>query len=188
MLNLPNTLTLIRILMIPVFLEFLAYHRYLEALVVFVIGGLTDFLDGFAARWMKQQTALGAYLDPVADKMLVIASYIMLSSIGGIPAWLAVVVVARDILILVGYGVIHVSVAERFEVRPSRMGKWSTTLQLLTLGLALGLLHDAKMFPREVLDLFVGLTALVTVVSGCHYLYQGLVWLQRKAPSILPPG
>jgi phosphatidylglycerophosphate synthase len=68
------------------------------------------------------------------------------------------------------------------------MGKWSTTLQLLTLGLALGLLHDAKMFPREVLDLFVGLTALVTVVSGCHYLYQGLVWLQRKAPSIPPPG
>ena len=83
MLNLPNFLTLLRILTIPVFLEFLSYHFYWEALVVFAIGGLTDFLDGFVARWMKQQTALGAYLDPVADKLLVITSFIMLGSIGG---------------------------------------------------------------------------------------------------------
>jgi len=188
MLNLPNTLTLVRILTVPLFLEFLAYHRYLEALVVFAIGGLTDFLDGLTARWMQQQTALGAYLDPVADKLLVIASYVMLGSMGGIPPWLAVVVVARDILILVGYGVIYVSVAERLQVRPSLIGKWSTTFQLLTLALALALLHDAKMFPAAVLDLFVGLTALATIASGCLYLYQGLVWLQRKAPSVLPPG
>ena len=80
MLNLPNFLTLLRILTIPVFLEFLSYHFYWEALVVFAIGGLTDFLDGFVARWMKQQTALGAYLDPVADKLLVITSFIMLGS------------------------------------------------------------------------------------------------------------
>ncbi len=93
MLNLPNFLTLLRILTIPVFLEFLSYHFYWEALVVFAIGGLTDFLDGFVARWMKQQTALGAYLDPVADKLLVITSFIMLGSIGGIPMWLAIVVV-----------------------------------------------------------------------------------------------
>ena len=77
MLNLPNTLTLIRILTIPIFLEFLAYHLYWEALVVFAIGGFTDFFDGLAARWMNQQTALGAYLDPVADKLLVITSFIM---------------------------------------------------------------------------------------------------------------
>ena len=73
----PTRLTLIRILTIPIFLEFLAYHLYWEALVVFAIGGFTDFLDGFAARWMNQQTALGAYLDPVADKLLVITSFIM---------------------------------------------------------------------------------------------------------------
>ena len=73
MLNLPNTLTLIRILTIPIFLEFLAYHLYWQALVVFAIGGLTDFFDGLTARWLNQQTALGAYLDPVADKLLVIS-------------------------------------------------------------------------------------------------------------------
>ena len=183
MLNLPNSLTLFRILTIPLFLECLAYHLYLEALVVFAIGGLTDFLDGLAARWMNQQTALGAYLDPVADKLLVITSFIMLGSIGGIPAWLTVVVVARDALIVIGYSVIYFLVEQRLEVRPSWVGKWSTTFQLLTLTLALALLHEPKMFSVAVLDSFVGLTALMTVLSGCQYLYRGLLWLQEKLPS-----
>lgn len=188
MLNLPNCLTLVRILTIPIFLEFLAYHFYREALLVFILGGLTDFLDGFVARKMKQQTALGAYLDPVADKLLVITSFIMLGVIEGIPVWLAVVVVVRDILILIGYAIIYVLVEERLQVKPSLIGKWSTTLQLLTLGVALALLYDPKLFSLRVLDLFVWVTALATVVSGCQYLYRGLVWLQNQAPSISRPG
>ena len=188
MLNLPNTLTLIRILTIPLFLEFLAYHRYWEALVVFAAGGLTDFLDGQTARWMNQQTAIGAYLDPVADKLLVITSFIMLGSIDGIPIWLAVVVVVRDILILVGYGAIYVLVEERMAVRPSWIGKWSTTFQLLTLAVALVTLHDPKLLGVKILPVFVWLTATTTVVSGLHYLYRGLIWLQSRAPSIAPPG
>src|SRR6266478_5706796 len=142
MLNLPNFLTLLRILTIPVFLEFLSYHFYWEALVVFALGGVTDFLDGFTARRMNQQTALGAYLDPVADKLLVITSFIMLGLIDGIPEWLAVVVVSRDILILIGYGIIYLLVEERPPVKPSLIGKYSTMLQLLTLGVSLALLHD----------------------------------------------
>src|SRR5215510_12839365 len=188
MLNLPNTLTLLRILTIPLFLEFLAYHHYWEALIVFAIGGLTDFLDGLAARWMNQQTALGAYLDPVADKLLVITSFIMLGSIDGIPMWLAVVVVARDILILTGYCIIFVLAQERFEVRPSRIGKWSTTLQLLTLAVALTSLHDPKLLSPMVLQIFVALTALATIVSGCQYLYRGLLWLQKNAPTMTLRG
>ncbi|MBM2805581.1 MAG: CDP-alcohol phosphatidyltransferase [Deltaproteobacteria bacterium] len=188
MLNLPNTLTLLRILTIPIFLEFLAYHHYFEALVVFAIGGLTDFLDGLTARWMNQQTALGAYLDPAADKLLVIVSFIMLGSIGGIPTWLAVVVVARDILIVVGYAIIYVLVEERLQVKASWIGKWSTTFQLLTLAVALVILHDANLLSPQVLSWFVALTAVATVASGCQYLYRGLVWLQRRAPSITPPG
>jgi len=184
MLNLPNTLTLIRILTVPVFLECLAYHLYLEALVVFAIGGFTDFLDGLAARWMNQQTSLGAYLDPVADKLLVVSSYIMLGAIGGLPVWLAVVVVARDGIILIGYSVVYLLVEERWQVQPSRIGKWSTTFQLLTLALALAKLHDEKMFSAEIFSFFVVVTAAITVLSGCQYLYRGLVWLQEK----LPPG
>jgi len=159
MLNLPNFLTLLRILTIPVFLEFLSYHFYWEALVVFAIGGLTDFLDGFVARWMKQQTALGAYLDPVADKLLVITSFIMLGSIGGIPMWLAIVVVGRDVLILVGYAIIYFLIEERLQVKPTVVGKWSTTLQLLTLAVALVMLDDPRLLDPRVLDVFVGATA-----------------------------
>jgi cardiolipin synthase len=188
MLNLANCLTLFRILTIPIFLELLAYHFYWEALLVFAIGGFTDFLDGFVARRMNQQTAVGAYLDPVADKLLVIASYIMLGSMGGIPVWLTVIVVARDILIVLGYGIIYVLVEERLQVRPSIIGKLSTALQLLTLAIALFTLHDARLISERVLDWFIAATALATVVSGCQYLYRGLVWLQNRASSITPPG
>lgn len=188
MLNLANCLTLFRILTIPIFLEFLAYHFYWEALLVFAIGGLTDFLDGFVARRMNQQTALGAYLDPVADKLLVITSFIMLGSIGGIPVWLAVIVVARDILILLGYGIIYLLVEEPLQVKPTVIGKWSTTLQLLTLAIALLMLHDPRLLSERMLDLFVGASALATVISGCQYLYRGLFWLQNRASSITRPG
>jgi len=188
MLNLANCLTLFRILTIPIFLEFLAYHFYWEALLVFAIGGLTDFLDGFVARRMNQQTALGAYLDPVADKLLVMTSFVMLGLIGGIPVWLTVIVVVRDILIVLGYGIIYFLVEEPLQVKPSLIGKWSTTLQLLTLAIALLMLHDPRLLSERVLDLFVGASALATVVSGCHYLYRGLIWLQNRASSITRPG
>jgi len=187
-LNLPNTLTLIRILTIPIFLEFLAYHLYWQALVVFAIGGVTDFLDGLTARWLNQQTALGAYLDPVADKLLVISSFIMLGLINGIPMWLTMVVVARDIMIVVGYGAIYVLVEEKLAVRPSWIGKWSTTFQLFTLAVALVTLHDANLLHPYVLTVFIALTATATVASGLQYLYRGLIWLQNRAPSITPPG
>lgn len=186
MLNLPNFLTLIRILTIPFFLVYLSYHRYGEALIIFVIGGVTDFLDGWAARWMNQQTAVGAYLDPIADKLLVITSYIMLGLMDGIPEWLAVVVVSRDVLILLGYGIIYFLVGERFPVKPSRIGKWSTMLQLVTLGVALLLLHDETLLDPRLWLVLIAATAITTAVSGLQYLYRGLVWLQSKAPRI--PG
>jgi cardiolipin synthase len=184
MLNLPNFLTLIRILSIPFFLVFLSYHRYLEALIIFIIGGITDFLDGLAARLMKQQTPLGAYLDPIADKLLVITSFIVLGVIGGIPMWLAIIVVSRDVLIITGYAIMVFLTDERPEVKPSLIGKFSTLLQLFTLGVALALLHDPKLMNLWLRDLFIGSTALATVLSGVQYVYRGFLWLQNKAPSI----
>jgi cardiolipin synthase len=188
MLNLANCLTLFRILTIPVFLELLIYHFYWEALLVFAIGGFTDFFDGLVARRMNQQTAVGAYLDPVADKLLVVTSFVMLGLIGGLPVWLSVLVVVRDILIVVGYGIIYVLVDERLQVRPSWLGKWSTTLQLLTLAVALLNLHDSRLLNPWVVDGFVAVSAFATVGSGLQYLYRGFVWLQNRASSITPPG
>jgi cardiolipin synthase (CMP-forming) len=184
MLNLPNFLTLIRILTIPFFLVLLAYHLYWEALILFILGGVTDFLDGLAARLMNQQTALGAYLDPVADKLLVITSFVMLGLIDGIPMWLAVVVVSRDVLIVLGFAVVYLLIEERMEVKPTFLGKCSTLLQLVTLGVALALLHDPMLFDPWISNILIGVTAIATILSGLHYLYRGLIWLQNRAPSI----
>jgi cardiolipin synthase len=107
---------------------------------------------------------------------------------GGIPLWLVIVVVARDLLLVLGYGIIYFLVEERLDVKPTVVGKWSTTLQLLTLAVALVTLDQPKLLPSLTLDLFVGVTAVLTVVSGCQYLYRGLVWLQTKAPSITRLG
>jgi cardiolipin synthase len=137
---------------------------------------------------MNQQTAVGAYLDPIADKLLVITSFIMLGLIGGIPEWLAVVVVSRDILILLGYGIIHFLVDERLPVKPSTIGKWSTMLQLLTLGVALALLHNENILDRRLWHILIAVTTVATVASGLQYLYRGLVWLQSKAPKITGLG
>ncbi|MGH7827552.1 MAG: CDP-diacylglycerol--glycerol-3-phosphate 3-phosphatidyltransferase [Candidatus Binatia bacterium] len=184
MLNLPNFLTLIRILTIPFFLIELSAHRYLAALIVFIIGGVTDFLDGFAARLLKQQTALGSYLDPVADKLLVITSFVMLGLAGGIPSWLAVVVISRDFLIIVGYGTVYFLVEQKFHVKPSIIGKWSTMLQLLTVGFALAFLHNPQIVNPLWKDLLIAATAITTMISGFQYLYRGLILLQNKAPSL----
>jgi cardiolipin synthase len=181
-LNLPNFLTLARILTIPFFLAFLAYRRYTEALILFSVGALTDLLDGLAARWLRQETHIGAYLDPVADKLLVFSSYVMLASIGAMPTWLVVIVVARDVFILLGFVVIFYQIGERLKAAPTHIGKFSTMLQLVTLAAALTSLHDAKWVPPLFLNALITATAAATMISGVQYLYRGFVWLQDRTP------
>lgn len=184
MLNLPNFLTLIRILAIPFFLALLTSHLYLEALFVFVLGGITDFLDGAVARIRNQQTALGRYLDPVADKLLIMSSFVMLGLVGGIPSWLVVLVVSRDIIILLGYGLVRFLVEEPIEIRPSFLGKLNTLFQLVTVGVLLLFLYEPDFLVSWLDDALIYATATTTVLSGFHYIYRGLIWLQNRAPSL----
>jgi len=184
MLNLPNFLTLIRIAAVPFFLVLLSSRLYLEALVVLVAGGLTDVLDGAVARMTNQQTALGAYLDPVADKLLVISSFVMLGLDGAIPPWLVVLVVSRDCIILFGYALIYFLVGERLKVQPSIIGKMSTMFQILTVAMVLVFLHSPGIFTQWLSDGLIFGTAVTTIISSFQYLYRALVWLQNKAPSL----
>ncbi|TAJ78114.1 hypothetical protein EPO44_20310, partial [bacterium] len=157
---------------------------YLDALIVFIAGGLTDALDGAVARITRQQTSLGAYLDPMADKLLVMSSFVMLGLMGAIPPWLVVLVISRDIIILFGYGVIYFLVEERLVVQPSLIGKLSTVFQLVTVGVVLLFLYDSQLVATWLDDFLIFATALTTVVSGFQYIYRGLVWLQNRAPSL----
>jgi cardiolipin synthase len=180
MLNLPNFLTLIRIAAIPCFLVLLSSRLYIEALAVFIVGGLTDALDGVVARRMHQTTSLGAHLDPAADKLLLVSSFVMLGVVEAVPLWLVVLVVSRDLIILLGYGLIYFLVEERLEIQPTIVGKLSTLIQLVTVGVVLLVLYPpVDVNPWLVNSLYI-LTAATTVVSGLQYLYRGLLWLQNK--------
>jgi len=184
MLNLPNFLTLIRIATIPLFLVLLFSRFYTEALVVFIVGALTDALDGPVARLTNQQTPLGAYLDPLADKLLIMSSVIVLGIIGPFPAWLTVLIVSRDLIIGLGYGAIYFFTQEWMEVRPSRMGKINTLLQLSMVTAVLISLHSSRLVEYQLLYYLSLLTGVTTFISGSQYVYRGLVWLQNRASSL----
>lgn len=184
MLNLPNYLTLIRIAAIPFFLILLFSRLYDYALLVFLIGGITDALDGPVARFTNQRTRLGAYLDPLADKLLIISSLVVLTIIDGVPAWLTILVLSRDVIVTLGYGAIYFVVEERMEIQPSTLGKINTFLLLLTITIVLVSLYDPNMIPPPLPSYLFLLSAVTTIISGLQYVYRGLVWFQERAPSL----
>ncbi len=186
MLNLPNYLTLIRIVTIPFFLVLLFSRLYDYALLVFLIGGITDALDGPVARFTNQRTRLGAYLDPLADKLLIISSLVVLTLIDSVPAWLTILVLSRDVIVTLGYGAIYFVVEERMEIQPSTLGKINTFLLLLTITIVLVSLYDPNMIPPPLPSYLFLLSAVTTIISGLQYVYRGLVWFQERVPSL--PG
>lgn len=184
MLNLPNYLTLIRIAAIPFFLVLLFSRLYNYALLVFLIGGITDALDGPVARFTNQRTRLGAYLDPLADKLLIISSLVVLTLIDAVPAWLTILVLSRDVIVTLGYGAIYFVVEERMEIQPSTLGKINTFLLLLAITIVLVSLYDPNMIPPPLPSYLFLLSAVTTIISGLQYVYRGLVWFQERAPSL----
>ncbi|MFZ5775654.1 MAG: CDP-diacylglycerol--glycerol-3-phosphate 3-phosphatidyltransferase [Thermodesulfobacteriota bacterium] len=168
--NIPNFLTIARILLIPVMVIFLLDGELVSAFWVFVAAGVTDGLDGFLARVLHQQTEFGAFIDPIADKLLLLTAYVSLAALGFLPKWLAVVVVSRDVLICGGIGVLMLY-NRSFVIRPSLVSKMTTLLQLLTVAFHLGQQYlEGVLGYRHALIL---LTAAFTLISGAHYLARG---------------
>ncbi|HXW83880.1 MAG TPA: CDP-alcohol phosphatidyltransferase family protein [Candidatus Binataceae bacterium] len=180
-LNLPNLLTLCRLCSIPVFLSFLSRHRYEYALWVFVAAALTDSLDGTVARWFNAKTELGAFLDPFADKLMLISAFVVLTIEGDLPGWLLGVVVIRDVVIVVGYLMLSFFTGERVPVRPSYLGKASTFLQLACVITILG---GWGTLDSPYYYMLLYLATAATALSGVHYFYRGLVWLAYREPEM----
>jgi cardiolipin synthase len=180
MLNLPNFLTLVRILAIPVFLILLTSGRPGVALAVFVCGGLTDALDGAIARLTDSKTELGAILDPLADKLLLLSSFCVLALLGAVPSWLTVLVIIRDVILLAGYFTLFVVSGERMAVRPSVIGKAATFFQLASVTVVLVGFVWPGAAPGEVRTALFVLAATTTTVSGLQYMIRGLSWLQQR--------
>ena len=170
-LTIPNVITLIRILLTPLFVIFLIQGYYHKALAVFVLAGLSDLADGLIARVWHQKSRLGSYLDPLADKLLMAASFVTLSVYRQIPPWLTVVVISRDLAMALGVLIFRLADIP-LVIKPSLAGKWTTTLQVSTVFLVLlgKLWHVSHM----VLWIFFWATGILTTISGIHYLYGGL--------------
>ena len=185
-LNIPNFLTLLRIGAIPIFLILLTDRRYTEALSVFALAGLTDSLDGTIARLTDTRTTLGSYIDPLADKLLLVSSFLILTFLGFIPHWLAILVISRDVIILLGFLVLFMITGRSIVIRPTFIGKACTFFQLLTVTQTLVALHNpAWRFPLlwySTLTLAGGATA----VSGVQYLVRAFQWLhvQEEEPPL----
>lgn len=184
--GLANWLTILRILLIPVFVTFLVYRWPTVALVVFCLASLTDTLDGYIARTRGSQTRLGAFLDPLADKLLLTASFVTLTYLYPklLPFWITLTVLSRDLLLILGVALIHVA-GGQVHPTPTGLGKASTALQMATvLAVLLVLAFQTDVRIKSVL---VWLTAGFTIASGVQYLYQGSKLLNQpvhKGPDV----
>jgi cardiolipin synthase len=166
-LNLPNLITLARLMSVPLAIWLIFDGRYGAAFWVFIGAGISDALDGYVAKRFDCRTRLGALLDPTADKALLAGVYVSLWLVGQLPFWLVGLVILRDLLIVIGFVVIHTTAAPK-QFDPIYMSKINTLVQLILVGfvLAQGLGIESEL----VKFLLIGAAALTTVLSGLWYL------------------
>ena len=179
--TIPNLLSAFRILLVPIFLWSVLNGRPWEAFLIFFLAGLTDLLDGFTARIWHQRSKLGTILDPAGDKLLMAASYVVLTlphvaGLNHIPLWLTVIVFARDLLIVTGAFIAFLS-WHQGAFPPSILGKITTACQVGTVYLVLWL-NYRQAAPGFMSWIYV-LTLLATLASGVHYFVFGLSVLRQ---------
>ncbi len=179
--NIPNAISLLRVLLVPLLLSFLLHGEFRAALWVLLAAGISDALDGAIARRFNMMTELGAFLDPLADKALIIASVVALAWIGLLPRWLAALVIMRDLIIMGGAAAYYLR-AGQLKMAPSIPGKVHTFVLICTVILVLitaaGLAHTAW------LPALFGCAFITTIFSGVHYV---VLW-GRKAANIRAKG
>ncbi len=171
-LTLANQLTLLRMLLIPALVILVVYGMNGWALLVFVTAGVTDALDGVLARWWSQRTTLGAFLDPMADKLLLTSTFIVLTIPAlelpnHLPVWLTVLVISRDVIIVVTVAIINVSIGRR-TFTPTLRGKLAPLVCILTAAVTLYFNWLGR--TSVLVDLAVYATLAVTLLSGLHYI------------------
>jgi cardiolipin synthase len=166
--HLPNALTIVRIVLVAPLIWLIANHEFEAALIVIAVAGATDAVDGFLAKHFGWQSWLGGVLDPLADKLLLIASFVSLGFAGAVPAWLAWLVVGRDVVIAAGATAYHFLIG-RIVPQPSVLSKLTTFLQIVcTLEMLLGP-SGVVTLPPVVGEGLIWLTAIATVASGLQY-------------------
>jgi cardiolipin synthase (CMP-forming) len=175
----PNMLTIFRMVLIPVFVTLVFYQRFLLALTAFVVAGITDGLDGLLARRFDQRSQLGTILDPIADKLMLVTAFVVLSMRSvfpqplpnhlPIPFWVTIAVISRDVFIVVGAAAINIMTGFR-GFRPSFLGKLNTTVQII----AIGIIMFAASVPYGTgyyLPTLYATVFALALLSGTHYIF-----------------
>ncbi|HXU46219.1 MAG TPA: CDP-alcohol phosphatidyltransferase family protein [Thermoanaerobaculia bacterium] len=188
--TIPNLLSLLRMGLVPIFIIAVHYGEPRKALLVFLLAGVTDALDGFIARIAGQQSLLGAYLDPIADKLLLTSAWVILAipsqtQAAPVPLWVTILVLARDILIVVVALVLYLAAGVR-RFPPSVLSKATTLVQvsavavILVAGLAASEASRFAVALDFLADFFIYLTAALTVASGLGYVVNSGRLLEQK--------
>jgi cardiolipin synthase len=170
--SLPNFITVGRLFLVPVVIELIADRRWAGVFAVFLIAGISDGVDGFLAKRFDLRSELGAYLDPLADKALLVSIYVSLAIAGVTPTWLAILVVSRDVMII-GAVLIAAVLAKPVAIRPLLISKLNTTVQIAFAASVLG----AKAFGLDLgawFEVAMTVAATLTVASAGAYLAQWL--------------
>ena len=174
--HIPNALTLIRLFLIAPFLVLLYQHEYINAFYIFILAGFTDGLDGWLARYFHWQSFFGAFIDPLADKLLIAASFISLALIGSLPWWLVILVFSRDVTISFGVLAWYLLIQRKLDFKPTMLSKINTMFQLALLTLCLFELAFFKFTPYLVNTLIM----LTTITTATTYIDYAWTW-GRKA-------
>ena len=171
--TIPNIISMFRIATVPVLIILLHGHEYGWAFLVFLISGISDGLDGFIAKHYNMASELGAILDPLADKLLIFSSYLMLMILGDLPFWLFLTVIFRDVLIM-GGGLIYVAFNGQVKMAPSYLSKLNTFTQIFLVVSILAQKTFTLDYPVFT-EYLIYATFITTVLSGFHYVWLWVV-------------
>lgn len=173
--HLPNLITVLRVLLVVPMCWLIGEGRYEGALIVAAVAGISDAVDGFLAKRFGWQTWLGGMLDPIADKLLLTAAFLWLALAGDVPAWLAALVIGRDLVIVAGAVAYYVLIG-RFDAAPSLVSKVTTLMQIVFVIGELFRLSGILAIPDPLRAAALWITAALTLASGAHYVF---VWGSR---------
>ena len=182
-LTIANQLTLLRMLLIPAFIVLIVERERGWALAVFAVAGVTDALDGVIARRRGQKTTLGAWLDPMADKLMLVSAFVVLTIPGlglsnRLPIWLTALVISRDVVIVITVAIVNLAIGRR-TFRPSIFGKLATAVYIVTIAAAM--LFNYVGHHSRVVDACVYASLAITLVSGFHYIWHAAQILGEPA-------
>jgi len=167
--HLPNLISILRILLVPPVAWLILQGYFGEALLLFVVAGVSDGLDGFLAKHFGWTSRLGSILDPLADKLLLSVSFVALAWLGYLPLWLAALILLRDLVIVIG-GVLYHNLVGRFSLQPTIVSKLNTALQIAVVTLVLVSLAWLDIPPLAI-DIAIWLLVLTVVISGGDYVW-----------------